>query len=153
MDEPLYVVRHTSLRWLTTVNHELFIWENKFASIRGLTLKSGLNDARIDTTIRGKVASSDAKARTREWADERVASALELSENELLMQAPDNMMFETSAITAARLTKHFGICKLSVTLDDGRRLRWRWMNSAMCGRYEEVAPVLRRTLGSRLTAR
>jgi hypothetical protein len=153
MDKPLYVVRHAALRWLTTVNHELFFWETRFASIRGLTLKSGRNDVRTERAIYGKVSFREAGERTRAWADERIANALELSDDELLAQAPDNMMFDTSAITTARLTKHLGMCKLSVTLDDGRRLRWRWMNSPKCGRYEEVAPVLRRILGSRLTAR
>jgi hypothetical protein len=153
MDDPLYVVRHTAARWLTTTNHELFIWETRFASIRGLTLKSGRNDARIERAVYGKLSWRETRTRTQAWADERIAHALELSEDELLAQAPDNMIFDTSAITAARLSKHFGMCKLTVTLDDGRRLKWRWMNSRQCGRYEEVAPVLRRTLGSRVVAR
>ena len=153
MDEPLYVVRYAALRWLTTANHELFIWDNRFASVRGDTLKSTVDDARLDLAIYGSFTRRQATARMQELTAERISNAVKLSESELLMQAPDNVMFETDAITTARLTKRFGICKLSVALDDGRKLTWRWMNLAMCGRYEEVAPVLRRTIGPRLTAR
>ena len=33
MDEPILVVRHTAVRWLTTTNHELFIFPSKLASV------------------------------------------------------------------------------------------------------------------------
>jgi hypothetical protein len=88
-----------------------------------------------------------------ELADERIANALALSDEELLAQAPDNMVLSTDTIAAARLSRRFGICKLTLTLEDGSRRRWLWMNTAMCGSYSEIARALRRALGDRISAR
>jgi hypothetical protein len=55
-----------------------------------------------------------------------LASALALSEDDLLAQAPDNMIFDHQAIRHVQ---------------------------AGCGPYEEVVPVLQRILGDRLAVR
>ena len=151
MDEPLYIVRNTALRWLTTTNYDLLIRETTLASVRGLQLRSELTEARIDAAVYGKGDRADREARMRARQDERIADAAVLSEAELLARAPDNMVVPVEAISAARVTRRFGLCKLAATLDDGRRLTWRWMNRS--GPYEEVEPVLRRVFGSRLTSR
>jgi hypothetical protein len=151
MDEPLYVVRHTGIRWLTTANHELFVFDTKLASARGLTLKTGRERARVDRAVYGKVGFSGARERTQAWADERIARVLEMSDEELLAQAPDNMIIGLDTIAAARLSKRFGFCKLRVTLDTGRKIRWRWLNQAENGMYRDIGAALHRVLGSRLT--
>jgi hypothetical protein len=151
VDEPVYVVRHTALRWLTTVNHELFIFDTKLASARGLTWATGHENIRVDRAVEGKISPSRAKERTQAWADERVTRVLDMSDEELLAQAPDNMIIGVDTISAARLSKRLGLCKLRVTLDTGREIRWRWLNRPENGSYHDIAAALNGVLGSRLT--
>jgi hypothetical protein len=155
MDEPLFVVPNTATRWVTAANYDLLIWETRFASVRGLTMKSVIEDDRIERMILGKGRRKtwrEATARQQGLAGERAETAVRLSEPELLARAPGNIVLDWSAIAAARLTKRTGLCTMRLTLADGRRLKWQWMNSQMAARYEDVEPVLRRVLGPRLSA-
>lgn len=151
MEEPVFVVRHTGVRWLTTANHELFIFPTRLASVRGMTLASGVRDARLDRAVYGKPSRRQAGERIRARGDERVASVLEMSDEELLSQAPDNMIIGLDAISAARLSKRFGFCKLGVTLKTGHKIRWRWLNRPENGLYPDAAAALSGVLASRLT--
>jgi hypothetical protein len=151
MDEPLYIVRNTALRWLTMTNYDLLIRETALASARGLHVKSELTEARIDAAVYGKGNFAERGARLHAREEQRIAEVAVLSDAELLARAADNIVVPVEAITAARVSRRLGLCKLAATLDDGRRVTWRWMNRY--GPYEEVEPVLRRVLGSRLTSR
>ena len=64
MDEPLLVVRNTSRGWLTTVNHELFLYDDRLVSVRGVTLRSGTVAARKRRKKRGHTSLKKG------WADE-----------------------------------------------------------------------------------
>ena len=76
----------------------------------------------MERAVYGKPSRRQSGERIGVRADERVAGVLEMSHEDLLSQAPDNMIIGLDAISAARLSKRFGMCKLRVTLNPDAQL-------------------------------
>jgi hypothetical protein len=151
MDEPLYAVRNTSRGWLTTVNHELFLYEDRLVSVRGATLRSGTAAARKRSKESGQASIKEDWAGLSEDADRRVADVLATPEAAVL-ERRDSALVAVDDVAEARLARRIGICKLVLKTRDGRKLAWRWMDVKMNGKFDEVAPVVRRVFGDRLRA-
>jgi len=106
----------TRLFW-TTINYDLFVYNDCLVAVQGLTLRGGVRDA---------------------FAGQRPRA-----------QASDRVVIRFDDVSRATLKKRAGIIvALRLSLKDGTRLSWFWMNSSLARPYGEAAPVLRRVLGS-----
>jgi hypothetical protein len=149
---PRLTIPNASRRWLTTVNYDLLVFDDRLVALKGLTLKGGAAQARTDQRVRralGAPAEESSWARQRARDEERVAAAA-VDAAVASSDRPDRIVVRFDDVRQARLTKRFGIVALRLTLEDGSSHRWMWMNNSMARRYAETAPVLRAVLGSRL---
>jgi hypothetical protein len=112
------------------------------------------------TSRRASRSGTDGRARGRGEIDRRIRSRAHQGVSDALASdehgAPagaDTLVIDVDTVAEARLTRRFRLCKRTLTLLDGRRLRWRWLSSAVSGRYEDAAPALERCLGERLHGR
>lgn len=135
---------NTAARWLTTVNHDLLIYEDKLVIARGLAVRGSLTEARESRAVLGR------KRSTLEINNERIRATSE-SQLEELLAVDGNRLIRPSDIATATLKRRFGICTLTLNLQTGQSLKYRWMNSAsLATDYEASKVALRDFLGPRL---
>jgi hypothetical protein len=142
--QPLAVVRSTSPGWRKPfTNHDLVILDGQIAAVR-TTLRSELSEMKIDREVLGRAhGSSEVNARMGRHSDDRVSAAL--ADTAAAGAADDTLIFSAADIADARLSKGLALCKLRVTLKDGRKLKWSWL--PRYGSYAEVGRALRQSLG------
>jgi len=127
--------------------------ETTLWSVRAFRLSSAHHDVQVDRALMGRARGrGEIDRRIRSRAHQRVSDALESDEHGAPAGA-DTLVIDVDKVAEARLTRRFRLCKRTLTLLDGRRLRWRWLSSAVSGRYEDAAPALERCLGERLHGR
>jgi hypothetical protein len=148
MNEPLQIVPGTSMGFRKPfTNYDLVIFDGGLASLKGATYKSSRDDLAIDRELLGRAEGrEEIRQRMARHAQERASEALADSD---VAEAAGRLILSTEEITDARLSKRLGLCRLKVTLNDGRVLRWTWM--PRYGPYEAVAQTLRQALGDTLT--
>jgi hypothetical protein len=84
---------------------------------------------------------------------ERLQHILEKSADELAAD-PATRVLSLSSVESGTLTKRLWRCRLSLDLDDGRRLGYTWMNSAKYSiAHHQAKAGLQRVLGGRLISR
>jgi hypothetical protein len=142
---PVFAVKNTAARWATTINYDLLIYEDKLVVARGLALRGSLDEARVSRAVLGR------KRSPLEGNEERVRGTSERQLEELLA-VKGNRLIKASDIASANLKRRFGICTLTLNLQAGERLKYRWMNSAsLATEYEQAKVAFRRLLGPRLS--
>jgi len=144
LGQPVFVVVNAAARWLTTINYDLLIYEDKVVVARGIALRGSLTEARESRAVLGRRRSS------LEMNEERVRSTSERELDELLA-VKGNRLIRASDIASATLKRRFGICTLRLKLQTGENLKYKWMNSAsLATDYEQAKMALRELLGARL---
>src|SRR3954453_19879195 len=96
---PRLIIRNAARRWLTLKNFDLLFYDDRLIAAEGVTFISALG-----------TGSSPNPRQAREAADaDRVAQLLDVTDQEILRRARDNLVIRLDEITRARLTARFGI--------------------------------------------
>ena len=138
-------MKNTAARLATTVNYDLLIYADRIVVARGLSLRGSVAEERL---------LSDATGVTRsglERDEERLTRTSERQLEDLLAADEGNRLIRASDIASANLKRRFGICTLTLDLEGGESLKYRWLNSASAAAdYEQAKGAFRELLGARL---
>lgn len=127
--EPLCSIRNTATRWLTTVNYDLLISQDKLVVIRGISWRTAGRDLSA-----GHAAGSQTAAGLM-----RVEHASAIPEAELLAQHTGNRIVRAGEVKTARLGRRIKIAHMKIRLKNGKRLTYKWLGwPSHYGDYHEI---------------
>jgi hypothetical protein len=143
---PVFVVTNTAVRWATTINYDLLLYEDKLVVARGFELRRSVKEELFLRDVVGVERSSA------ERNEERVRKTAEQQLEELLAADENNRVIRAWEIASASLKHRLGICSLRLTLRTGEKLKYRWMNSAsFATKYKPAKEAFLQFLGPRLS--
>ena len=119
---PVFAVKNTAARWATTINYDLLIFEDKIVVARGLSFPGSVGEERLRDSV-------GVKRSALERNDDRVRDTSERQLEELLAADGGNRLIRVSDIASANLKRRFGTCTLTLNLQTGASLKYRWLNS------------------------
>lgn len=134
-------VRNTATRWLTTVNYDLLIFDDKLVVSRGISWRTAPSDLAAGHKA-GSLKAADHK---------RVQHTATVPEDVLLSEDAGNRVVSPEAVRCARLRRRMKLARLEVELKAGDKLKFMWLDlSSRNGDYNEIRQALKRLLGPKL---
>jgi hypothetical protein len=138
---PLYAARNTATRWLTTVNYDLLIYDDRLVVTRGISWKTAPDDLRA----RRKAGSAKGAG------EQRVAKAAATPIDEMTDRDGSNRVVPADEVTRATLKRGIMLARLQLELRNGDQLRYSWVHrGSVNGEYARIEQALGQMLGAKL---
>jgi hypothetical protein len=140
---PVYAIKNTARRWLTMVNYDLLIYDDKIVVARGISWKS----------VPMEYAQKQSFGLTGRERDEARVHKVVFSSGEPPRESDaSNRLIPTAAVLGARLVHGSILARLELELSGGERMRFMWLNWSRNADYAEARRALSGLLGAKLTA-
>jgi hypothetical protein len=140
---PVYAIKNTAKRWLTTVNYDLLIYDDKIVIARGISWKS---------TPREVAQRRSLGLSARETDEARVHQAAFSSGERLRESDASNRLIPAAAVLGATLVRGSILSRLELELGGGERMRFMWLRWSRNADYAEARQALSGLLGAKLRA-